>query len=173
MNFFGLKFYAPTGIVSWGAPYGNELIFTARETTGAMAVTQPFTNDIYTTEGGYTAQMPRRIPFAFDIDIQLLTAQTVDKLDKIQEAIFYAYRAEFRMINGYLLGNQTLNTLTNNTFTFTCTIDVGDMNLRNIRQAYGIEWKKPVKLVIRESLDLVRPTAGDIIVVPGGGGGGQ
>lgn len=171
MDFFSIKFYSSTGIVNWGATYGTELNFVARETTGAVVVTQPFTNDIYTTEGGYTAQIKRRIPFAFDIDVQLLDARTVDKLDLIQSAIFNNYRAEFTIKNGYLIGNAAANTLANNQFGFTCTVDVGDMVIRNIRQAYGHEWKKPVKLIIRESLTLTRPTAGDIIVVPGGGGG--
>ena len=173
MDFFGLKFYASTGLINWGAPYGNELVFKARETTGPMVVTDPFTNDIYTTEGGYTSQIPRRTPRTFAIDVQLLDARTVDKMDKIQTAIGLGYRAEFRMINGYLLGNQTTNTLSNTTFGFTCTIDVGEMNIRNLRQAYGNEWKKPISLVIRESLTLVRPNAGDIVPVPSGLGFGN
>lgn len=173
MDFFGLKFYTSTGLVNWGATYGTELVFRDRETNGAMVVTQPFTNDIYNTEGGYSAQIPRRIPFAFAFEFQLLDARTVDKLDKIQTAILNGYRPEFRMINGYLIGNATENTLANNTFGFTCTIDVGDMQIRNIHQAYGMAWKKPVTMTIRESLTLTRPTAGDIIVVPGGGGSGN
>lgn len=173
MDFFGIKFYASTGIVNWGAPYGNELVFKARETTGAMVVTDPWTNDIYTTEGGYTSQMPRKTPRTFAFDIQLLDARTVDKMDKIHTAISLGYRPEFLMKNGYLIGNATANTLSNNQFGFTCTIDVGELNIRNIRQAYGHEWKKPITLTIRESLTLVRPNAGDVIPVPGGLGFGN
>lgn len=173
MDSFGLKFYTSTGLVSWGTPYGTELVFKARETTGGIVAVEPWTNDVYVTEGGYSAQAPRRTPRMFTIDIQLLDARTLDKIDKIHTAVSLAYRCEFRIINGYLIGNASQNTLANNAFGFTCTLDVGQINSRDIHQAGGVRWKKDVRLIIRESLTLTRPNPTDIIVVPPSGGSGQ
>jgi len=170
MDFFGLSFYTAAGIVNFGTLYGTELFFRAREATGEMIASEPFTNDIYETEGGYSASMTRRNPRTFAFTVQVLDAQTIGKLDLIHSMVMDGARPRFTLKNGYLLANNAANTLFNAPISFDCTIDYGVMAARDIRQAIGHTWKRGQSFTIRESITLIRPTAGDIVIVPGGSG---
>ncbi len=135
-----------------------------------MPFAEPYTNDIYNTEGGYSAQTPRKNPARFDVTIQVVDPLTLHKLDKIQEAIAFGYRVQFACLEGYLNYNNGTNDLQNVIYPMdSCTLDVQELSGRGIKLGRGIEWKRNVKISVRESATLVRPTSGDVVTVGGGG----
>lgn len=176
-DFFKLSFSDSTGLVNWGAPFGTELTFIDRETVGLVDMPEPYINEMFKTAEGYSGGVPTRVGRSWVVGIQLLTAQTIAKLEHIQTAIQFGYYASAVFLNGYLLPNQTLNTLIDQSGSANlsrCIVDVGDEQvIHRIKQARGPLWKNAVPLVIRESIALPLPQSGDVIVVGGPGGIGQ
>lgn len=177
VDFFRLRFRDANGLVSWGSPFGTDLTFIDREVVDKIDLNEPYRNEIFTTTEGYAGATPVRIGRQWVFAIQVLTAQTVAKLEHIQTAIRFSYRCEATFLNGYLIPNQTLNTLTDNSSSASlpaCIVDVGDSQvIRRVKQARGHLWKNAVPIVIRETVALTLPQSGDIITVGGPGGIGQ